>query len=159
MKAIFKTLSALVMATVVSGISSHAQVYSSGDSVLWFTIDGGGNASGGGGFSLNGTVGQPDAAVLSGGNFTLHGGFWSGMVESNPRLRIFLASPAMPPNINARVTLAWPYPSTGFQLEAASAPVGAQWTTVPNAPGVVNGEFRVTLEAAGSARMFRLRAP
>jgi len=24
---------------------------------------------------------------------------------------------------------------------------------------MVNGEFRVTLEAAGSARMFRLRAP
>jgi len=42
-----------------------------------FTIDGGGEMfSSGGGFELSGTIGQPDAGVLSGGNFTLAGGFW-----------------------------------------------------------------------------------
>ncbi len=45
----------------------------------WYTIDGGGamNVSGGG-YSLNGTIGQPDAGVLSGSGYTLVGGFWGG---------------------------------------------------------------------------------
>jgi hypothetical protein len=44
-----------------------------------FTIDGGGDMlSVGGGFELSGTIGQADAGVLSGGGFTLAGGFWFG---------------------------------------------------------------------------------
>jgi hypothetical protein len=44
-----------------------------------FTIDAGGDMlSDGGGFQLSGTVGQPDAGVLSGGGLTLAGGFWFG---------------------------------------------------------------------------------
>jgi len=41
------------------------------------TIDGGGiMRSIGGAFDLSGTIGQPDAGVLSGGAFVLTGGFW-----------------------------------------------------------------------------------
>jgi len=41
------------------------------------TIDGGGAMrSTGGEFELSGTIGQPDAGVLSGGEFELSGGFW-----------------------------------------------------------------------------------
>lgn len=41
------------------------------------TIDGGGAMrSTGGDFELSGTIGQPDAGVLSGGEFELSGGFW-----------------------------------------------------------------------------------
>ncbi len=49
--------------------------------VSWYTIDGGGvmNASGGA-YSLSGTIGQPDAGALSGGSYTLAGGFWGGAV-------------------------------------------------------------------------------
>ena len=44
-----------------------------------FTIDGGGDMfSAGGGLELSGTIGQPDAGVLSGGGLTLAGGFWFG---------------------------------------------------------------------------------
>jgi hypothetical protein len=43
----------------------------------WNTIDGGGGTSTGGSFSLSGTIGQPDAGAMSGGNFTLVGGFWA----------------------------------------------------------------------------------
>ncbi|MDY6877926.1 MAG: Ig-like domain-containing protein [Chloroflexota bacterium] len=40
---------------------------------------GGGTTSAGGGYSLSGTSGQPDAgATLSGGEFSLRGGFWPG---------------------------------------------------------------------------------
>jgi len=44
----------------------------------WYTIDSGGGSSSGGGYSLGGTIGQPDAGTLSGGGYTLNGGFWSG---------------------------------------------------------------------------------
>jgi len=45
----------------------------------WNTVDGGGYTwSEGGSYSLGGTVGQPDAGVLQGGDYTLAGGFWGG---------------------------------------------------------------------------------
>ncbi len=44
--------------------------------LTWFTVDGGGGTSSGGGFVLSGTIGQPDAGEMSGGGFTLLGGFW-----------------------------------------------------------------------------------
>ncbi len=41
------------------------------------TIDGGGiMRSTGGNFELSGTIGQPDAGVLTGGDLQLTGGFW-----------------------------------------------------------------------------------
>lgn len=43
----------------------------------WHSIDAGGVIkSNGGAFELSGTIGQPDAGVLSGGIFELTGGFW-----------------------------------------------------------------------------------
>ncbi len=45
----------------------------------WWTVDGGGGTVSGGGYTLMGTAGQPDAASpLSGGGYTLTGGFWFG---------------------------------------------------------------------------------
>jgi hypothetical protein len=47
----------------------------------WYTIDGGGAMfSTGGVFELGGTIGQPDAGVMTGGPFELVGGFWPGAV-------------------------------------------------------------------------------
>ena len=51
------------------------------DAVSWFTIDGGGGtASTGSGYTLTGTIGQPDATTgpaLTGGGYAPTGGFWS----------------------------------------------------------------------------------
>ena len=46
-------------------------------SVDWHTIDGGGGTSTGGIYFVSGTIGQPDAGMMSGGNYTLRGGFWA----------------------------------------------------------------------------------
>ena len=46
----------------------------------WHSIDGGGGFSAGGGFELEGTIGQPDAGFVTGGDFELAGGFWAGAV-------------------------------------------------------------------------------
>jgi len=45
----------------------------------WWTVDGGGATfSEGSGYSLGAAIGQPDAGRLSGGDYTLYGGFWAG---------------------------------------------------------------------------------
>ena len=53
-------------------VTTHAQSYA----IPWWTVDGGGGTSTGGGYTLSGTIGQPDAGVLSGGTYSLRGGFW-----------------------------------------------------------------------------------
>ena len=50
----------------------QAQNYSIG----WHKIAGGGGTSTNGPHSISGTIGQPDAGTMSGGNFSLTGGFW-----------------------------------------------------------------------------------
>lgn len=62
-----------------SGLArAHAQL-GGGYTLDWYTIDGGGYMfSAGGGYSLGGTVGQPDAGALGSGGYTLIGGFWGG---------------------------------------------------------------------------------
>ena len=52
--------------------------------VPWFTIDGGGGDAAGGSYALSGTIGQMDVRSMSGGSFTLAGGFWSGAVVPAP---------------------------------------------------------------------------
>lgn len=52
---------------------------SPGYDLTWYSIDGGGAMnSTGGSYSLAGSIGQPDAGALSGGSYTLNGGFWGG---------------------------------------------------------------------------------
>jgi hypothetical protein len=53
---------------------TYAQDYQIG----WYSVDGGGaTSSTGGDLEVTGTIGQPDAGVLSGGDFELVGGFWA----------------------------------------------------------------------------------
>ena len=60
--------------------------------LTWSTVDGGGTTvSSGGQFNLGGTIGQSDAGVMMGGDFTLGGGFWGGGArQSGPEHQIFL---------------------------------------------------------------------
>ncbi len=53
-------------------------------SLTWYTVDGGGGTSSGGGFTLTGTIGQPDAGAMAGGTFTLAGGFWAVLAGPPP---------------------------------------------------------------------------
>lgn len=144
----------LVLASLLGGASCLQAQFSIG----WSTIDGGGGPSGGGGFSLNGTLGQPDAGAMSGGLFTLGGGFWPGVTAP-------LAGP--PPVLSIRlgtagnVILNWPHPSTGYVLERTfnmNAP-GGGWTDVTQPPVIVGPNLEVTLPATGSFALFRLRGP
>ena len=45
----------------------------------WWAIAGGGETSAGGGYTLVGTIGQPEAGTLAGGDYTLVGGFTAAL--------------------------------------------------------------------------------
>ncbi len=121
----------------------------------WFTLDCGGGQSSAGSYTLQGTIGQSDATTSSGGAYTLQGGFWSasGVVqtETAPTLRILRSGP--------NVTIAWPNPSTGFQLQESPSLAFPNWTDVNTAPGIAGDERQVNQTLNPDTRFYRLRKP
>ena len=62
-----------------------------GYDLSWNTVNGGGGSSSTGGiYSLGGTAGQPDAGLVTGGAYTLAGGFWPGGAVALPEYHIYL---------------------------------------------------------------------
>ncbi|HEV2207936.1 MAG TPA: hypothetical protein VG167_04130 [Verrucomicrobiae bacterium] len=123
-------------------------------SIDWFKVAGGGGTSTGGPYSVSGTIGQADAGHLSGGNYTLDGGFW-GIVAAvqtpgAPRLTIRLTG------TNA-VVVTWPSPSTGFSLQQNAIVGGGIW----NPAGLTvndNGTIKwVVVSAPAGNLFFRLK--
>jgi hypothetical protein len=55
--------------------------------IPWWTSEGGGSSAGGN-YALTGVIGQPDAQRLSGGDFTLVGGFLG--IKRSPQNKIYL---------------------------------------------------------------------
>jgi hypothetical protein len=70
----------IILLVLLFVIASTALAQSSNSyDLTWSTMDGGGGESIGSGYTLAGTVGQLDAgATMTGGGFTLAGGFWIG---------------------------------------------------------------------------------
>ncbi|GIV08242.1 MAG: hypothetical protein KatS3mg019_0333 [Fimbriimonadales bacterium] len=70
----------LMSMTIAALVGIAAAQSGGGYDLSWWTIDGGGiTFATGGSFDLGGTIGQPDATslnALTGGAFTLTGGFW-----------------------------------------------------------------------------------
>lgn len=139
------------VALVWLAISAHAQNYS----IDWFKVAGGGGTGTNGQYSLSGTIGQHDAGKMSGGNYSLTGGFWSlfaVQTPGSPTLRIFMTG-------TNTVVLAWPAPSTGFSLQQNAALGTTNWVGVPNVPTVVGGENQVILTPQPGNEYFRLSHP
>jgi len=78
-----KTVRTIKVASVIGVLlvlSITLTVYAEGSDfvIKWWSADGGGDSSQGGNYTLIGTSGQSDAGEMSGGGYTLHGGFWPG---------------------------------------------------------------------------------
>ena len=115
----------------------------------WFTVDGGGamNISGGN-YTLSGTIGQPDAGRMSGGNEVLDGGFWGIIAFVSPKLTITRSA--------SNIVICWPSPSTGFKLQSRTNLGTGAWTDVSQTP-TDNGTTKcVTLVVGTSQSFFRL---
>jgi hypothetical protein len=139
-----------VLEFAVSTVS--AQSYA----IDWFTIDGGGGTSTGGVYTVSGTIGQPDAGHMTGGNFTLDGGFWSiiAAVQSpgSPLLRVVRTS-------TNTVVVAWPAPSTGFSLQQNLDLNTTAWAGITNSVNVVGSENQIIVAPPVGNRFYRLKNP
>ena len=106
-------------------LSARAQTYD----LSWFSIDGGGGTSSGGTYSVTGTIGQPDAGAMSGGNYTLQGGFWAlptaVQTEGAPMLTIVPAAPG-------QATISWSPATPGFVLQENLSLTTTNWVDSPS---------------------------
>src|ERR1035441_1442926 len=62
---------------IAFGVLLPTIVFAQQYNVDWYTIDGGGGTSSNGQYVVSGTIGQPDAGTMNGGNYSVTGGFWS----------------------------------------------------------------------------------
>lgn len=135
--------------TTLGSVRAVAQNYS----ISWFKIGGGGGTISGGGYTLSGTVGQPDAGNLAGGNFSLTGGFWSIVQSSGaPVLQI--------KPMDGAIIVSWPLSAIGYNLEQASVPVlPNSWTTIspPYSTNTTSSYLRIVSPTGQS--FFRLHKP
>jgi hypothetical protein len=74
-----RTAILLALAALLLLASAAVAQSGSGYDLSWWTVDGGGGTLAGGDYTLGGTAGQPDAAMWTGGDYALAGGFWGGV--------------------------------------------------------------------------------
>ena len=75
----------LVVAAILGALAAGALAQAQGGlRIDWWTVDGGGGSLSDGAYVLDGTAGQADAGLLSGGDLTLAGGFWGGIDSRRP---------------------------------------------------------------------------
>ena len=150
MKRLIRFTLGCLTAAMIPGLQAQSDSYT----LPWATIDGGGGLTSGGSFSLHGTVGQPDAGVMSGGAFTITGGFWSLPLSSGP-----LPSLSIRYGIGSTVILSWPNPSSSYVLQqtADMNAAGGGWMNVSQTPVINGANKEVTLTATGRFCLFRLR--
>jgi hypothetical protein len=132
---------------LTAALSVSAQNYS----IDWYTIDGGGGTSSGGPYTLSGTIGQPDAGIHTGGNYTLVGGFWGAFAVQQVGAPTLYIRPAGP----GQVTISWEPNTPGFTLQESTdlglAPAG--WNPSPS------GGANPTIVPSTTIKFYRLVKP
>jgi hypothetical protein len=119
-------------------------------SIDWWTVDGGGGTSTGGVYTVSGTIGQPDGGRMSGGQFSLAGGFWAIAAVQTlgaPTLFITSAGPG-------QATLTWSPDTPGFHLQVTETLRPPAWTNAPS--GVTHP---ITVPTSGAMKFYRLIKP
>ena len=123
--------------TLIVLAGNQAALQAQNYSIDWFKISGGGGTSTGGVYSVSGTIGQADAdTAMSGGNYSLTGGFWSfvAAVQTPGAPTLTIA------HSGSSVMVSWPYPSTGWTLQ--------QNANLANANGWQTSSYSVTTNAS-----------
>jgi hypothetical protein len=143
-------LGALVLPSAVEG-----QNYS----INWYTIGGGGGSSTGTSgtntYTVSGTIGQPATASMSGGNYSLTGGFWSilAVVQTpgSPELSITRSG--------LQAVVSWSAPASGFVLQQSSTLAPNSWTTSSAILTTNSTNITVTINVTNGYQFFRLKNP
>ena len=132
----------------------HAQSYS----IDWSTIDGGGGTSTGGVYSVSGTIGQPDAgATMSGGNYTVDGGFWGSIAAvQTPRAPLLTIAHTT----TNTLAIFWPSPSADYVLQQNTNSVSSvNWSNVVTTPLDDGTTKTVVVNPPTGNRFYRLFKP
>jgi hypothetical protein len=133
----------------------HAQTYS----INWYTIAGGGGTSSGTSgattYSVSGTIGQPATATMTGGNFSLTGGFWSmiAVVQTAgaPTLTVVRSG--------SQAIISWPATATGYVLQQSPTLMANSWSASSATMTTNGGIISVTVPATSGYEFFRLENP
>ena len=96
----------------------------------WWTVDGGGDTSGGDRYTVSGTIGQPDAGeTMTNGQYSLTGGFWvlpvAVPVAGAPTLTIAPAASGL-------AFLSWTPNTPGYVLQEALNLSSPSWSNAPS---------------------------
>lgn len=117
----------------------------------WYKVAGGGGTSTGGVYAVSGTIGQADAsAPMTGGIYSLTGGFWSlyaVQTPGAPTLTITFAG--------NQAVVSWPPSATGWTLQTNNNLSTGNWGNYPDP--VVNNS--VTNSPPRGNLFFRLTKP
>ena len=121
------------------------------------TFSGGGGTSHGGSYAVSGSIGLPDAGpVLSGGAYSLRGGFWN--------MQMAIAATGEIPSIviehssNDQILIRWAAQGGDWILQQTETLPGG-WTSAVE-PVTSNGaEEAVVISPSGRERFFRLTKP
>jgi len=137
----------LALAVSLFAHTARAQNYS----IDWLTMGGGGGTSTGGVYQVSDTIGQPDAEpTMTGGNFSLTGGFWGlpSVVQTlgAPTLAILPSAP------NSAI-VSWSPSTPGFILQESVS------LSLPNWTNSLSGATNPVTVPAYVSKLFRLRKP
>jgi hypothetical protein len=145
----------LTLGAVLFSAAALAQSFS----IDSFTMAAGGPSSGGL-FALSGTIGQPDVGAMSGGNYSLAGGFWRAIPTPPPAPTVielsvngglvylrFNGIPGRTYDIERARFVTGPWPPTIPSLVSITMPIGGSYSFVDTSalPGVSQFFYRTRL--------------
>jgi len=126
-------------------------------SLDWSTVDGGGGTSTGGLYAVTGTIGQPDAGRMSGGTYTVEGGFWGLIAAVQTAGAPYLSVGRS----NNTVVVWWPLPASGWLLHTTTNLVdaGSVWTEIPPAYQTNGANLQFTEPLPAGNKFYCLHKP
>jgi hypothetical protein len=132
--------------------AAFAQPYS----INWYKIAGGGGTSTGATYQVTGTIGQPDTGMaMSGGNFSVTGGFWSliSVVQTAGLPNLFVT------HSGNSVIISWPATGSYTLQQNGNLALANGWTTSGYSISTANGTNSITITSPAGNLFFRLSNP
>jgi hypothetical protein len=124
-------------------------------SINWYKVAGGGGASTGATYQVSGTIGQQDAGgPMTGGNYSLTGGFWSIFALQTPGAPLLTIVHA-----GNSVTVSW-QAVTGFNTLLQTPSLNpVTWTTNTSTVTTADGTNSITITPPTGNLYLRLENP
>jgi hypothetical protein len=142
----------LLLSPLLLSAACFAQPYT----IDWYKVAGGGGTSTGGTYQVGATIGQPDAsAAMTGGNFSLTGGFWS---------LISVVQTAGLPNLTIThsgnsIVISWPNTGSYILQQNSNLALPSGWVTSGYSISISNGINSITITGPIGNLYFRLFNP